>query len=70
MSALSVGVCITMNSSYMVLFAVGMVLFLLSDIVLTQMYFGGKPRDKVLCTVNHTLYYAAQICIACFVFFM
>ena len=46
MSALSVGVCITM------------------------MYFGGKPRDKVLCTVNHTLYYAAQICIACFVFFM
>ena len=70
MSALSVGVCITMNSSDMALFAVGMVLFLLSDIVLTQMYFGGKPRDKVLCTVNHTLYYAAQICIACFVFFM
>ena len=70
MSALSVGVCITMNSADMALFAAGMVLFLLSDIVLTQMYFGGKPRDKVLCTVNHTLYYAAQICIACFVFFM
>ena len=47
-----------------------MVLFLLSDLVLTQMYFGGKPRDKVLCTVNHALYYAAQICIACYVFFM
>lgn len=70
MSALSVGMCIVMNSTDMVLFAVGMVLFLLSDIVLTQMYFGGKPRDKVLCTVNHALYYAAQICIACFVFFM
>ena len=62
--------CISMRSTKLVLFAVGMVLFLLSDLVLTQMYFGGKPRDKVLCTVNHTLYYAAQICIASYVFFM
>ena len=48
----------------------GAAFFLLSDLVLTEMYFGGKPRDKVLCTVNHALYYAAQICIACYVFFM
>ena len=52
------------------LFAVGMILFLLSDVVLTQMYFGGKAKDKVLCVVNHALYYAAQICIAAFVFYM
>lgn len=70
MSAFSIGLCISMRSAKLVLFAVGMALFLLSDLVLTQMYFGGKPRDKVLCTVNHTLYYAAQICIACYVFFM
>ena len=52
------------------LFAVGMILFLLSDVVLTQMYFGGKAKDKLLCVVNHALYYAAQICIAAFVFYM
>lgn len=70
MSAFSIGLCVSMRSTKLLLFAVGMVLFLLSDLVLTQMYFGGKPRDKVLCTVNHVLYYAAQICIACYVFFM
>lgn len=52
------------------LFSIGMILFLLSDVVLTQMYFGGKPKDKFLCIVNHTLYYAAQILIASFVFYM
>lgn len=52
------------------LFAVGMILFLLSDVVLTQMYFGGKAKDILLCVVNHALYYAAQICIAAFVFYM
>ena len=51
-------------------FSIGMILFLLSDVVLTQMYFGGKPRDKTLCVINHALYYAAQIMIASFVFYM
>ena len=51
-------------------FTFGMILFLLSDVVLTQMYFGGKPNDKALCIINHSLYYAAQICIASFVFYM
>lgn len=50
--------------------AAGFVLFLLSDLVLSTMYFGGKPNDKVLVVVNHTLYYAAQICIASFLFFV
>ena len=51
-------------------FSIGMILFFLSDIFLTQMYFGGKPDDKTLCIVNHALYYAAQICVASFVFYM
>ena len=50
--------------------AAGFVLFLLSDLVLSTMYFGGKPHDKVLIVANHTLYYAAQICIASFLFFV
>ena len=53
-----------------ILMAVGMVLFLLSDLVLSPMYFAGKQDDKVLCVINHTLYYAAQICIATFLFFI
>lgn len=62
-------VCKPVNA-HVPLLSVGFILFLLSDLVLTQMYFGGRPNDKTLCVINHTLYYAAQICIAAFVFFM
>ncbi|MGN1041934.1 MAG: lysoplasmalogenase family protein [Christensenellales bacterium] len=70
MSAFSIGTCIVMKSTRMLQFAIGMVLFLLSDAVLTQMYFGGRPRDKTLCVINHVLYYAAQIVLASFLFTM
>ncbi|MBR1747062.1 MAG: hypothetical protein IJ735_02485 [Clostridia bacterium] len=70
MGALSIGVCITAGENKPVLFAVGMVLFFLSDAVLSMMYFGGRPRDKALSVINHSLYYAAQICIAAFLFFI
>ncbi len=58
------------QNPHMPVFAIGMILFFLSDIVLTQMYFGGKWDDKFLCVVNHALYYAAQICVASFIFYM
>ena len=67
MTALSVGLCITMKSTRMLTFTIGMILFLLSDVVLTSMYFGGRAKDKTLCIINHALYYAAQICIASFI---
>ena len=70
MSAFSIGLCIMIKTSKPVLFTVGMVLFLLSDLVLTSMYFGGRPKDKTLCIINHALYYAAQICIAAYIFAM
>ena len=70
MGALAVGVCIAMKSTNTILFAVGMVLFFLSDAVLSMMYFGGRPKDNALCVINHSLYYAAQICIAAFIFFI
>lgn len=70
MSALSIGLCIVMKSTRMLQFAIGMILFLLSDVVLSMMYFGGRPKDKTLCVINHALYYAAQICIASFIFTM
>ena len=51
-----------------VVLAVGMGLFLISDLVLSMQYFGGKVEDKFLTIVNHATYYAAQILIATFLF--
>ena len=70
MSAFAIGLCIVMKSTKILQFAIGMILFLLSDVVLSMMYFGGRPKDKSLCVINHALYYAAQICIASFIFTM
>lgn len=40
---------------------IGFALFLLSDIVLSFQYFGGKIDSKPMIAINHTLYYSAQI---------
>ena len=40
---------------------IGLVLFFLSDIVLSFQYFGGKISSKPLIAINHALYYSAQI---------
>lgn len=40
---------------------IGMILFFLSDIVLSLQYFGGKLQNKLLIVINHLLYYSAQI---------
>lgn len=47
---------------------VGMVLFFLSDVVLSFQYFGGKLEDKKLIAVNHALYYVAQIVLVAVLF--
>lgn len=51
-----------------IVLAGGLTLFLLSDLVLSLQYFGGKQSDKFLIVVNHSLYYAAQILIATFLY--
>lgn len=61
-------ISIAITDTRFVLLAIGMVLFLLSDLVLSPMYFGGKQDDKFMCIANHALYYGAQICIASFIF--
>lgn len=54
----------------MFVLAIGFILFLASDLVLSMQYFGGKQDNKTLTFVNHLLYYAAQIIIALFIFFI
>ena len=53
----------------MYILAIGFVLFLASDLVLSMQYFGGKLQDKKLIVINHLLYYLAQIIIAMFIYF-
>lgn len=48
------------------IFAGGMFIFLLSDLVLSMQYFGGKSQ-KVFIYINHLLYYLAQCMFALFV---
>ncbi|MDR1905703.1 MAG: lysoplasmalogenase [Clostridiales bacterium] len=45
------------------LLSIGSVCFLVSDVVLSMMYFGGK-KGKSYIVINHVLYYAAQFLIA------
>lgn len=56
-------VAIAIFSTMFWIFAAGMILFFLSDLVLSLQYFGGKDQ-KVWVYVNHILYYAAQSMIA------
>lgn len=44
--------------------AVGFVFFLISDLVLSMQYFGGKADSNILQVINHSTYYIAQILIA------
>lgn len=52
-----------------VLMFVGGLLFLLSDLVLSGMYFAEGKNTKGNILVNHTLYYAAQFTLASVIFF-
>ena len=49
-------------------FAIGLILFSLSDLILSMQYFGGQAKNNVLQIANHSAYYLAQIVIACTVF--
>lgn len=58
------------NTSYFtLLFFIGLVCFLLSDLVLSQIYFGENKDTPVMSAVNHSLYYIAQILIAASIFY-
>jgi len=51
------------------LFALGGILILVSDLVLSMMYFGGKQESKILCVINHVLYYIGELMIVAYLFF-
>jgi uncharacterized membrane protein YhhN len=55
------------RNTHTVMFFVAMILFLLSDMLLSGLYFGTREKDKknqVAITFNHIFYYMAQYLIA------
>ncbi len=50
------------------IFAAGMIVFFLSDLVLSMQYFGGRS-EKIFIYINHILYYIAQVMLAFFILF-
>lgn len=55
--------CAIMTPSFW-LITLGLGLIFVSDLILSTMYFGGKENDKLLCILNHAIYYLGQIAIA------
>ena len=64
---LGLGICFYVPG--FALFAVGALLILVSDLVLSMMYFGGKANSNILCIINHSLYYLGELMIMSYLFF-
>lgn len=69
-TAVSIWSAVLYHEKSMILMAVGAVLFLLSDLVLSNTYFGKGWDKPVHIFVNHLLYYAGQFLIASSVMFL
>lgn len=65
---LSLGVAITEHFTvHTLLFFIGMMLFIISDAILSDIYFGTDEKSRTnrfAIVLNHTVYYAAQFTIA------
>ncbi|MBE7074366.1 MAG: hypothetical protein E7376_00040 [Clostridiales bacterium] len=68
MSAFSI--LVSTYISIFFIFAIGITLIFVSDLVLSLQYFGGKQNSKLLITLNHAIYYLGQIAIATSIFFI
>lgn len=61
---------ITNGETVWVIMSVGAVLFILSDLVLSGIYFAEGKNTPLNVVVNHVLYYAAQFIMASTIFFI
>ena len=62
MSAYSVALAIAVPTLWT--FAVGICLIFLSDLILSNQYFGGQQDNKLFIVLNHAIYYLGQLFIA------
>jgi uncharacterized membrane protein YhhN len=68
-TVLSVYALIEAGGTAAALFTVGSIMFLISDMILSMTYFGGK-KGRIFLVANHSTYYAAQFLIAIAIFFI
>lgn len=61
---------ITIFAKKMLLFAIGLLFILISDLILSNQYFGGKQDNKLFTFLNHAIYYMGQIAIALVLYFV
>ncbi len=59
---------LAVTNTHLLLISVGIIFILLSDILLSEQYFGTKANSKLYHVLNHSLYYAGQILIVAFIF--
>ncbi len=69
LSAISICLATFYGIGMLWLFGMGAALILVSDLILSLNYFGGKEDDKLLVFLNHLIYYVGQILIATFLLF-
>ena len=69
-AATSICAAIQFKTAAMLLFSIGAVLFLLSDLVLSFTYFSEGYDKPIHIFINHALYYAAQYLIAASIIFI
>ena len=60
----------TGHTTTKLLFFIGLVLFLISDLILSQIYFGQDKNTTMNKILNHATYYAGQILIASSIWFL
>ena len=70
LSAISIVFAVMYQITILWVFGIGAILILISDLILSLNYFGGKEDDKFLIVLNHLIYYIGQIVIAGFIFFV
>lgn len=67
LSCISIVLAVVYSSALWV-FGMGALAILISDLILSLNYFGGKADNKLLVILNHAIYYLGQILIALFIF--
>ena len=63
-------IAVTIYAPKVLLFAIGLAFILISDLILSNQYFGGKADNKFFTFLNHAVYYMGQIAIALLTFFI
>ncbi len=69
-TALSVSILHNFASTSLILLTIGGVLFAISDLVLSNSYFGGKDKSIPVLIMNILTYYSAQFLLASAIFFL